>query len=285
MHESVTLNSKETRDITIRRLANTDEYVAAEQLQQDCWQSGPIEAVPLHMMITLQKEGGLVLGAFTPEGRLVGFVLGFLGREGAGLKHCSHMAAVHPDYSNHNIAWRLKMAQREILLAEGLEVCTWTFDPLESRNATLNIAKLGAISRTYKRHIYGQMRDGLNALLPTDRLQVRWELNSGRVRQCAEMDRRVDAPVAAGALTQVAVRDGVPVLAGTQSGWEGRTIGIQIPREFQPIKREHPDVAMDWRMGTRALFEAAFAGGYTVVNVTADPDNPALLTRYTLQLL
>jgi predicted GNAT superfamily acetyltransferase len=125
----------------------------------------------------------------------------------------------------------------------------------------------------------------LNALLPTDRLQVRWELNSGRVRQCAEMDRRVDAPVAVVALTQVAMRDDVPVLAGTQSGWEGRTIGIQIPREFQPIKREHQDVAMDWRMGTRALFEAAFAGGYTVVNVTADPDNPALLTRYTLQLL
>ncbi|HMA38199.1 MAG TPA: hypothetical protein VKY74_27370, partial [Chloroflexia bacterium] len=183
-------------DITIRRLMTIEEYAAAEQLQQDCWQSGPIEALPTHLLVTLQNESGLVLGAFTPPGRLIGFVLGFLGREGDRLKHCSHMAAVHPDYRNQDIAYQLKMAQRAVILHSGLDLCTWTYDPLQCPNAILNIAKLGAISRVYKRNIYGEMHDGLNAALPTDRLYVRWEVQSPRVRHCAETGRRVDAPVA-----------------------------------------------------------------------------------------
>jgi chorismate synthase len=270
-------------EISIRRLASTEDYVAAEELQQICWQSGPIEALPLHLMSTVQKEGGLVLGAFTPEGRLVGFLLGFLGREGARLKHCSHMAATHPAYSNRNIAYRMKQAQRAWMLAEGLDVCTWTFDPLESRNATLNIAKLGAVSRVYRRNIYGQMRDALNALLPTDRLVARWEVRGVRAEACAG-GARVSAPVAGAALTETRLDGPYPALAGARSVGGEALIGIQIPRDIQTIKREAPDMALDWRLGTRALFEAAFAAGYTVVNVTPDAGAPALLTRYTLAL-
>lgn len=268
--------------IAIRRLASTADYVAAEQLQQDCWQSGPIEAVPLHLMSTLQREGGLVLGAFTPAGRLVGFVLGFLGREDGGLKHCSHMAGVHPDYSNRNIAYRLKLAQREYLLADGLDLCTWTFDPLESRNATLNIAKLGAISRTYKRDIYGRMRDELNALLPTDRLYVRWEVNSPRVRECVATGRHVGAPVAALCATAVAIADDMPRLADALALPDAPTCGIQVPRAMQAVKRADPGAALAWRLGTRTLFETAFAAGYTVVNMSPDPTHPDVLARYTL---
>src|SRR5215213_2400899 len=148
--------------ITIRPLTSLDEYAAAEQLQQDCWQSGPIEAVPSHLMLTMQNEGGLVLGAFTAEEHLIGFVLGFLGREGSQLKHCSHMAAVLPAYRRQHIAYRLKMAQRDFVLGQSLDLVTWTFDPLQFPNALLNIARLGAVSRTYKRNVYGLLRDELN---------------------------------------------------------------------------------------------------------------------------
>ena len=268
-------------EISIRRLESTEDYVAAEELQQICWQSGPIEALPLHLMSTVQKEGGLVLGAFTPAGELVGFLLGFLGREGDRLKHCSHMGATHPAYENRHIAYRMKQAQRAWMQAEGLDLCTWTFDPLESRNATLNIAKLGAISRVYRRNIYGQMRDQLNALLPTDRLVARWEVGGAREAECAT-GARVSAPVARDALTEARLDGPYPALAGTHPPAGESLIGIQIPRDIQTIKREAPDLALAWRMGTRALFEAAFAAGYTVVNVTPDADAPARLTRYTL---
>jgi predicted GNAT superfamily acetyltransferase len=270
-------------EITIRRLESTEDYVAAEELQQICWQSGPIEALPLHLMSTVQKEGGLVLGAFAPDGRLVGFLLGFLGREGDQLKHCSHMAATHPAYENRLIAFRMKQAQRAWMLAQGLDLCTWTFDPLESRNATLNIAKLGAVSRVYRRNIYGQMRDQLNAVLPTDRLVARWEVRGARATQCAT-GARVTAPVAGAALTDVRLDGLYPALAGSRSLNGESLIGIQIPHDIQTIKREAPDLALGWRMGTRALFEAAFAAGYTVVNVTPDADASTRVTRYTLAL-
>ncbi|MDQ2807765.1 MAG: hypothetical protein M3Z04_12785 [Chloroflexota bacterium] len=268
-----------TTNITIRRLATTAEYAAAEELQQVAWESGPIEAVPSHLMVTLQHEGGLVLGAFLPGGELVGFVLGFLGRDAAGLKHCSHMAATHPAYRGQDIAYRLKLAQRAILLDEGPAVCTWTYDPLLYPNATLNISKLGAISRVYRRSIYGLMRDGLNADLPTDRLSVRWEVTSTRAAQCAA-GGRIGAAGAATLLTEVAFDNGLPILAGPRPlPTDGAAVGIQIPRDFFAVKRSAPAAALAWRMTTRTLFEAAFAAGYTVVNFT--PDGPGL-GRYTL---
>ncbi len=266
-------------NFTIRRLATTADYAAAEELQQLAWGSGPIEAVPSHLLVTLQHEGGLVLGAFLPTGELVGFVLGFLGRDEAGLKHCSHMAATHPAYRGHDIAYRLKLAQRTILLEEGMARCTWTYDPLLYPNATLNISKLGAISRIYRRNIYGLMRDDLNADLPTDRLYVTWAVASGRVAHCAG-GGRAQAPVADRLLTAVSWDGDLPMLAGTAPlPTTGTPVGIQIPRDVAALKRTAPAAALAWRMTTRTLFEAAFAGGYTVVNFTADGPG---LGRYTL---
>jgi chorismate synthase len=267
----------------IRRLESFEEYLACEQLVQDAWGSGPEDAVPAHLQITLQAEAGLVLGAFTEAGRLVGFVLGFLSREGQRLKHHSHMAGVHPDFRDQNIAYRLKLAQRAWCLEQNLELMTWTYDPLEARNAALNIAKLGATAQLYKRNIYGQGLGPLNANLPTDRFQVRWELASPRVVAAATTGQRVDAPVAERPSGQVELRDGLPVLRGSaELPADGLPIGFAIPARMQALKREAPAEALAWRMGARAFFEAAFARGYQVVNLSADREWPALLSVYTL---
>ena len=274
-------------DIIIRRLATFEEYVACEELQQICWQTTPLEAVPAHLMLTLQQESGLVLGAFTSEGQLVGFVLGFLGREGERLKHCSHMAAVHPYYRDQNIGYRLKLAQREIVLVQGLTLSTWTYDPLEFRNAVLNIAKLGATANVYKRNIYGQRLGGLNAALPTDRFQVQWELLSERVQQVVASGGRVEAPAASDPavfLTRVAIENDVPVLVATGPVSDAPLIGVQVPANFQHVKRLNVDVARQWRAGTRALFETAFRAGYVVINATPDPVRPDVFGVYTLAL-
>lgn len=274
-----------TSDITIRRLATFEEYIACEELQQICWQTAPLEAVPAHLLLTMQQESGLVLGAFTPEGQLVGFVLGFLGREGARLKHCSHMAAVHPYYRDQNIGYHLKLAQRTHILADGLTLSTWTYDPLEFRNAVLNIAKLGATANVYKRNIYGQRLGGLNATLPTDRFQVRWEVDSARVRALVESGQRIDAPVASEPeqlLTRVVIDNAVPTLAATGPISGTPLIGVQVPAHFQNVKRASVEVARQWRAGTRALFESAFRAGYVVVNTTPDPARPDLFGVYTL---
>ena len=127
---------------------------------------------------------GCVLGAFEEE-QLVGFVFGFPGLEtlpdGPHPKHCSHMLGVLDSHRDSGLGFALKRAQWQMVRHQGLDHVTWTYDPLLSRNAHLNIAKLGAVCNTYLRSQYGDMRDGLNAGLPSDRFQVDWWIRTRRV--------------------------------------------------------------------------------------------------------
>ncbi len=164
---------------------------------------------------------------------MMGFVLSFLAPTslpGAarGLSHHSHMAGVAPEWQNRGLGTALKLAQREAVLAQGLNLITWTYDPLEARNATLNIHKLGAICRTYHREYYGEMRDTLNAGVASDRFEVEWWL---------------DKP-------------------STFNSQPATRLEIDIPRDFQSMKRADINLARAWRMRTRLQFEDAFAQGY-----------------------
>ena len=125
-------------------------------MQRQVWPGTDLDVVPLHLLTTVAHNGGLVLGAFHGD-RMVGFLLGFLGTdEGqpnrpalARLKHCSHMLGVLPEYRGQHIGYQLKLAQRDYVSVQGVRLITWTYDPLESRNARLNIARLGAVCNTY----------------------------------------------------------------------------------------------------------------------------------------
>ena len=103
--------------------------------------------------------------------------------ENLRLIHASHMAGVHPEFRDSGQGYLLKRAQWQMVRQQGVERITWTYDPLQSRNAKLNIAKLGAVCNTYIPNYYGQMRDGLNIGMPSDRFQVDWWVNSNRVQQ------------------------------------------------------------------------------------------------------
>ena len=275
--------------ITIRPIQTHQEYRAVEALQQEVWGLDPVEIVPDHLLLTAQKNGGLVLGAFDTStagevDRLIGFIFGFPGLTPDGrLKHCSHMAGVAPAYQNRRVGYRLKLAQREHVLAQGIELITWTFDPLESRNARLNFHKLGAICRTYLRDLYGSMRDALNVGVPSDRFQVEWWVASSRV-----VDRlQGTAPDLSLAALQA---EDVPLLNPVPPGdlprppeqtrpIAGDRLLIQIPAHFQAIKAADMALARAWRLHTRALFEAAFAQGYTVVDLLFEEGQSFYLLR------
>ena len=263
--------------IEIRPIQTHDEYRAVEQIQRQAWGLDDVDVVPDHLLLTAHKNGGLVLGAFEPlpekgKERLAGFVFGFVGLTSDGkIKHCSHMAGVAPAYQNRNVGYRLKLAQRERVLARGMDLITWTFDPLESRNSYLNFHKLGATCRTYLRDLYGNMRDGLNVGLPSDRFQVDWHIASAHVA------RRLRGDQVRPSLSALQA-SGVPVLNRALPGppphppqtvlpIEGDRLLVQIPAHFQAIKSADPGLALAWRLHTRALFEAAFAEGYTVVDL------------------
>src|SRR5499426_32878 len=197
--------------IEIRPVKTEDEYHAVEQLQREIWGMQDVEIVAFETLMTTHKNGGVMLGAFDVvegEERMVGFVFGVVGLTAGGrVKHCSQIAGALPGYRGRGIGYALKMRQREIVLAQGIDLITWTFDPLESRNARFNFHKLGATCGVYLRNLYGAMRDTLNAGLPSDRFQVDWRISSPRV------EARLRGETGASSASAL-MADGVPLVAG-----------------------------------------------------------------------
>jgi predicted GNAT superfamily acetyltransferase len=169
-----------TDSIKIRKCEGIDELRAAVELQKEVWSFTDAELVPLRLFVVAEKVGGQVLGAFEGE-ELVGFALAVPGvRAGHAYLH-SHMLAVRKDHRNGGLGRRIKLYQHEEALERGFELIEWTFDPLEIKNAYLNIEKLGAIVRRYTINQYGITTSPLQGGLPTDRLIAEWWLKSKRV--------------------------------------------------------------------------------------------------------
>ena len=231
--------------ISVRPLTDLDEFGRCEALQVEVWGYEPLDTVPKRMFLVAQRAGGQVLGAFdsTLDGgaenleNMVGFAMSLPGyRNGHAYLH-SHMLAVRASYRNYGIGRTLKFAQRDDALARGIELIEWTFDPLEIKNAYLNIEKLGAIARRYSPNIYGMTTSDLQAGLPTDRLYAEWWLRS----------KRVEAVVVGNMLPRIE-----PVTTVTVQGeiYDWKAKGDPRARELQERNRD--------------LLEAAFAKGLAV---------------------
>ena len=262
--------------ITIRAVKTIEESRMVVDLALRVWGGKPLDVMPDHMLITVAKNGGVVLLACDGD-EPVGFVFGFLGfTDQLLLKHCSHEAAVLPKYQNRGLGYQLKAAQRQMLLKQGLDHATWTFDPLETRNANLNLHKLGGVSSTYLRNVYGEMDDGLNAGLPTDRFLVDWWVASEWVR--SRIDEKVFLPSLSEWLEQgikvlnapTRNRDGhlVPIIPRSSGdAFEDRYYLLEFPTNIQAIKQTDLGLAYAWRMHSQAIFELAFARGYHAVDL------------------
>ncbi len=278
--------------LIIRPLEDAADCRQAEEIQLAAWGRDARSVSPAHVLLTAAHHGGVVLGAFagdpTPE-HMVGFTWGFLGLrpgtgiEGARLKLCSHQTGVLPAWQGLGVGFQLKCAQREVVLARGLELVTWTFDPLETANANLNIAKLGAVCNTYQVNLYGDGVDGPNVGLPTDRLVVDWWVASRRVaaRLAATHTDHFAHPVrsraaleADGATTCGASFDvsGLPHPPGdSQPTWAPATsttarLLLEVPARFQALKHVDATLARAWRTHVRALLRQAFGAGYVITD-------------------
>lgn len=264
----------------IRVLESPEDMASVEELQRRVWPGSETEVVPAHLLITAVHNGGLVVGAFVKD-ELVGFVFGFPGIEstpdGPRPKHCSHMLGIRPDQRDAGIGFALKRAQWQMVRHQGLDHITWTYDPLLSRNAYLNITKLGAVCNTYRRSEYGDLRDGLNAGLPTDRFQVDWWIHTRRVER--RLGKRPRRPLGLDSLSKVALQ---PLYsphelgAASADNWirppehvpslSGKLVVAEIPSDFLALKDADFSLARDWRYFSRELFETAFAEGYIVTD-------------------
>lgn len=271
--------------ISIRPLRSLDEYTACEELQRRVWaMPDDLEVVPLHLLVAVQRNGGLLLGAFDGS-ELVGFVFGLPGLTQEGrAKHCSHMMGVASRYQGAGIGYRLKLAQRDSVLSQGVDLVTWTYDPLESRNAYLNIHKLGAVSRTYIRDYYGPLTDGLSAGLPSDRLQVDWWIASERMGQ---RQTRAAGQPHADCVLQVndtgRTATGLLTPGALMFDAKAPLVQVEIPADYQSVKAADPNLALAWRQATRDIFEFYFARGYSVVDFHSHLVEETRRSFYVLQ--
>ena len=258
--------------IDIRPIEDWQDYRQCEEIQRQVWYTPDnSDTVPASLLVTAQKNGGLLLGAYDGS-RMVGFAFGFLGAEADGtswrLKHCSHMLAVLEGYRGQGVGLELKKRQRAELIAQGLELATWTYDPLQIANGRLNLSRLGAVARRYLRNAYGEMTDPLNAGVPSDRFVAEWWLKSARVEHALSSS---DRPVAR------REPPGPPVyeMSFDGPGWPrvvaerpppGDTAWVEIPADFNALRPADPELARAWRAWTRATFERAFSTGFSAID-------------------
>jgi len=168
--------------IEIRQLSGLDEFPDVVRLQQAIWGFDDIELLPLRFLVVVCKVGGHVFGAYDGA-EMAGFCFAIPGIKPGGLPYLhSHMLGVLPEYHNAGIGRRLKLRQRDEALLRGIDLIEWTFDPLELKNAFLNIEKLGAIVRRYYPNQYGTTSSPLHGGLPTDRCIAEWWIGTPRVR-------------------------------------------------------------------------------------------------------
>jgi predicted GNAT superfamily acetyltransferase len=293
---------------TLHILESPSEMEAVEELQRRTWPGSETDIVPAHLLLAAVHNGGLVIGAYAaPDGSardsyfgtlpdaetgqalspeaerlLIGFAFGFPGLyatpDGPRLKHCSHMLGVRPDFRDQGVGFALKRAQWQMVRHQGIDRITWTYDPLLSRNAFLNIARLGAVCNTYLRNEYGEMRDELNAGLPSDRFQVDWWVSSQRVKRRLSKKPRPPLDLAHYLAAGVEIinpsqpgAQGLPrpgsaplsyIVGEERRGDEDVILLLEIPSDFQALRLADPALALEWRLHTRQLFEGLYQRGY-----------------------
>nr|BCX01767.1 MAG: chorismate synthase [Bacteroidota bacterium] len=262
--------------LQIRTLTHPDEIALIEELQARIWPGSAVNIVPGHVLLIHATYGGLVAAAFaSPDPFPVGFVYGFPALEpdpegGWRLKHCSHMLGVLESYRDRGVGFALKRFQRDFVRAQGIELITWTFDPLESRNARLNLRRLGGIARFYKRDAYGRLQDALNRDLPTDRLEVEWWIEHPRVRaRLAGMDPEPEIPPV---LNRVDTRAPIPYPTDWHWPPEGERVSVCLPARLRAFRGQDPERDLAWRLHLRQILETAFEQGWALTDYLLAPD-------------
>jgi predicted GNAT superfamily acetyltransferase len=253
-------------------LTTLEEFRQVEQLEGLIW--GRVDLVPVPILAVTVRRGAVLVGAWDDE-ELIGFVYSFpaLRREAAGASHWSHMLGVHPDQRGAGLGRALKLAQRDRVLALGLDLIEWTFDPLQATNAHLNFVKLGVVAEEYEKNVYGESPSPLHGGLPTDRLVCQWWIRRPHVvRRLESSGLTIVSSDAARApvvnRTEPAGRWIAP--AGFDEDRREPRIAVDIPADYTSMLHDEPALASRWRLETRAIFGHYLGAGYRVVDFAQD---------------
>ena len=242
--------------VEIRQLFQLEEFGAIFEMQKVIWSYEDSDLIPMRFLAVVARVGGHVFGAYDGP-RMIGFCFAIPGIKPDGRPYLhSHMLGVLPEYRNAQVGRRLKLRQRDDALERGIALLEWTFDPLELKNAFLNIAKLGAIVRVYKENQYGATTSPLHGGLPTDRCIAEWWVDSPRVQ---------------GLLVGQADPEGTPPANQSLAG------RIAYPADIAVMRVEDNARAREIQQTNARLFLNAFARGLAVTGFARTPSEGVYL--------
>jgi predicted GNAT superfamily acetyltransferase len=231
-------------DVTIRECVSVEDFQQCIELERAVWRDDDIGIMPIRLYLISKACKAPTVGAFDHTGKLVGFVHTMLALMGRRVVYHSHLAAVIEGLRHKDIGYRMKLKQREFAIASGIPLIIWTFDPLQSRNAHLNINKLGAIIRRYEVNYYGE---GLSAVfgadVPSDRVFAEWWVSAPHV-EAALAGRR-------------------PEVADAES--------VIIPENIQGVQAQSVEEHKQWRLRVRADFLRLLEKGLIARGFERDP--------------
>jgi predicted GNAT superfamily acetyltransferase len=233
---------------SLRPCENLQELTQCILIQKEIWGYTERELYPLRLFANLVRIGGHVLGAFTPDQQLVGFVVAQPAWHGRHRYYHSMTLGVLESHRNRGLGRALKLAQRDLALRAGIDCIEWTFDPLRARNANLNINLLGAIVRRYEPNLYGQVDSRMQQGLPSDRLIAEWWLHSPRVQR---------------AITGRKVRDSRKKPAAQ----------VEIPTAVEAVVKSNPEEARKWQTRVREQLQACLVRKLAVTGFVSDQDS------------
>ncbi len=256
--------------ITIRELRTMPDINATVELQKAVWGMTDVEVSSPHTLRAIVHAGGAVIGA-EAAGRLVGFCFGMAAWREGELWLWSHMAGVRPEYQGRGVGLKLKLAQREWALGMGFSRMAWTFDPMQSGNANFNFNRLGTTARNYSVNHYGDMQDGINAGMASDRLEAQWLLPPapGPLSQ-AEGEGKSNPP---NVMKLLFVDQAGELRHEQPSSFTEPRYGIEIPLNIAALKAENLERAKTWQLSLRRAMTSLLGAGYIVSGFVRDQDS------------
>ena len=258
----MTSTTGEASSIVICDIDSVSDMHQVEVLEKEIWGCDDLDVLPATMLSATREVGGVLVGAYNDD-VLVGFVYGFPGLEDGEITHHSHMLAVKTSQRNLNLGYKLKLAQRERVLAQNIKRITWTFDPLQSLNAYFNFSKLGVVADKYKVNFYGESTTSFLHQFGTDRLWVSWLIQSDRVRRRLSNENS-EASLSSELPRLVRLSNNEPLALESSKILGGPCVAIEIPTDINALQRSAPALALRWRETTREAFTAAITSGYLV---------------------
>ncbi|MEE9259620.1 MAG: hypothetical protein V3U40_00730 [Candidatus Scalindua sediminis] len=275
--------------ITYKQLKTLEELKSCEKVQLAVWGFDLLDTIPARFMLVVHKHGGFAMGAFDGD-LMIGFVFGVAAIHYGRPSQHSHMMAVLPEYRDQRIGFNLKKAQREDALSRNIDLITWAFDPLQSRNAYLNLNKLGVIACSYDINLYGEESSSeLHSGLGTDRLLAEWWLVSNKVKSIMDGDTQgvmEKQPVEGMNINKTRRNEqGLRLPVESDLTLTNDVLLLEIPDDIEEIKKLNIQVGHQWREHVQKALIHYFTTGYYINYLHIEREDDVRRIYYVLERL